>query len=275
MPSKLQNTVSLYNETLKEISRSPENWASFLITASNNYKYNFANQVLIFVQRPDATACADIDTWNKKVKRWVNKGAKGIALLEEKNGQNYLKHVFDVSDTHNYKGTPYKLWSVEEKYQMDIIESLDATFGAESENLDLSTSITLNAYNMVTDNIQDYMSSIKKYIKGTKFEEYSDRDIYNIFVPCVWGSVSYMMMTRCGINAREKIDIKEFSYIKEFNNDNLITILGQAVSDIAELGLREIAKTIKNLQIEEKNAPNIWQNEKNAVSLQNKIETIF
>ena len=97
------------------------------------------------------------------------------------------------------------------------------------------------------------MSSIKKYIKGTKFEEYSDRDIYNIFVPCVWGSVSYMMMTRCGINAREKIDIKEFSYIKEFNNDNLITILGQAVSDIAELGLREIAKTIKNLQIEEKN----------------------
>ena len=136
---------------------------------------------------------------------------------------------------------------------MDIIESLDATFGAESENLDLSTSITLNSYNMVTDNIQDYMSSIKKYIKGTKFEEYSDRDIYNIFVPCVWGSVSYMMMTRCGINAREKIDIKEFSYIKEFNNDNLITILGQAVSDIAELGLREIAKTIKNLQIEEKN----------------------
>ena len=185
---------------------------------------------------------------------WINKNANGIFIFDNNENSQYpFKLVFDVSDTHNYKGTPYKLWSVEEKYQMDIIESLDATFGAESENLDLSTSITLNAYNMVTDNIQDYMSSIKKYIKGTKFEEYSDRDIYNIFVPCVWGSVSYMMMTRCGINAREKIDIKEFSYIKEFNNDNLITILGQAVSDIAELGLREIAKTIKNLQIEEKN----------------------
>ena len=177
---------------------------------------------------------------------WINKNANGIFIFDNNENSQYpFKLVFDVSDTHNYKGTPYKLWSVEEKYQMDIIESLDATFGAESENLDLSTSITLNAYNMVTDNIQDYMSSIKKYIKGTKFEEYSDRDVYNIFVPCVWGSVSYMMMTRCGINAREKIDIKEFSYIKEFNNDNLITILGQAVSDIAELGLREIAKTIK------------------------------
>lgn len=91
---KLQNTVSLYNETLKEISRSPGNWASFLITASNNYKYNFANQVLIFVQRPDATACADIGTWNKKVKRWVNKGAKGIALLEEKKWTKLLEACF-------------------------------------------------------------------------------------------------------------------------------------------------------------------------------------
>lgn len=160
--------------------------------------------------------------------------------------------VFDVSDTHNYKGTPYKLWSVEEKYKQDIIETLDTTFGAESENSELSTSITLNAYNMVTDNIQDYMSSIKKYIKETQFEQYTDDELYSLFVPCIWASVSYMMMTRCGINAREKIDIKEFEYIKYFNSENLITILGQAVSDIAEMGLREIAKTIKNLQIEEK-----------------------
>lgn len=161
--------------------------------------------------------------------------------------------VFDVSDTHNYKETPYKLWSVEEKYKQDIIETLDTTFGAESENSELSTSITLNAYNMVTDNIQDYMSSIKKYIKETQFEQYTDDELYSLFVTCIWASVSYMMMTRCGINAREKIDIKEFEYIKYFNSENLITILGQAVSDIAEMGLREIAKTIKNLQIEEKN----------------------
>ena len=251
---KITETRKLYKETLKELTKTEENWLSFLDSSSWNFKYDFADQILIYAQRPEATACADIETWNNKVKRWINKNANGIFIFDNNENSQYpFKLVFDVSDTHNYKGTPYKLWSVEEKYQMDIIESLDATFGAESENLDLSTSITLNSYNMVTDNIQDYMSSIKKYIKGTKFEEYSDRDIYNIFVPCVWGSVSYMMMTRCGINAREKIDIKEFSYIKEFNNDNLITILGQAVSDIAELGLREIAKTIKNLQIEEKN----------------------
>lgn len=251
---KITETRKLYKETLKELTKTEENWISFLDSSSWNFKYDFADQILIYAQRPEATACADIETWNNKVKRWINKNANGIFIFDNNENSQYpFKLVFDVSDTHNYKGTPYKLWSVEEKYEMDIIESLDATFGVESENLDLSTSITLNAYNMVTDNIQDYMSSIKKYIKGTKFEEYSDRDIYNIFVPCVWGSVSYMMMTRCGINAREKIDIKEFSYIKEFNNDNLITILGQAVSDIAELGLREIAKTIKNLQIEEKN----------------------
>lgn len=250
---KITETRKLYKETLKELTKTEENWLSFLDSSSWNFKYDFADQILIYAQRPEATACADIETWNNKVKRWINKNANGIFIFDNNENSQYpFKLVFDVSDTHNYKGTPYKLWNVEEKYEMDIIESLDATFGAESENLDLSTSITLNAYNMVTDNIQDYMSSIKKYIKGTKFEEYSDRDIYNIFVPCVWGSVSYMMMTRCGINAREKIDIKEFSYIKEFNNDNLITILGQAVSDIAELGLREIAKTIKNLQIEEK-----------------------
>ena len=155
MPSKLQNTVSLYNETLKEISRSPENWASFLITASNNYKYNFANQVLIFVQRPDATACADIDTWNKKVKRWVNKGAKGIALLEEKNGQNYLKHVFDVSDTHNYRGTKLNLWKVDEKYNDDIIESLEAQFGDLENKSSLAEAIISASYNSVEDNLPD------------------------------------------------------------------------------------------------------------------------
>ena len=244
---KITETRKLYKETLKELTKTEENWLSFLDSSSWNFKYDFADQILIYAQRPEATACADIETWNNKVKRWINKNANGIFIFDNNENSQYpFKLVFDVSDTHNYKGTPYKLWSVEEKYEMDIIESLDATFGAESENLDLSTSITLNAYNMVTDNIQDYMSSIKKYIKGTKFEEYSDRDIYNIFVPCVWGSVSYMMMTRCGINAREKIDIKEFSYIKEFNNDNLITILGQAVSDIAELGLREIVEFFKD-----------------------------
>lgn len=251
---RITETRKLYKETLYEITKTEENWLSFLDSSSWNFKYDFADQILIYAQRPDATACADITTWNNKVRRWVNKNANGIFIFDNDENSKYpFKLVFDVSDTHNYKGTPYKLWSVEEKYKQDIIETLDTTFGAESENSELSTSITLNAYNMVTDNIQDYMSSIKKYIKETQFEQYTDDELYSLFVPCIWASVSYMMMTRCGINAREKIDIKEFEYIKYFNSENLITILGQAVSDIAEMGLREIAKTIKNLQIEEKN----------------------
>lgn len=251
---RITETRKLYKETLYEITKTEENWLSFLDSSSWNFKYDFADQILIYAQRPNATACADIATWNNKVRRWVNKNANGIFIFDNDENSKYpFKLVFDVSDTHNYKGTPYKLWSVEEKYKQDIIETLDTTFGAESENSELSTSITLNAYNMVTDNIQDYMSSIKKYIKETQFEQYTDDELYSLFVPCIWASVSYMMMTRCGINAREKIDIKEFEYIKYFNSENLITILGQAVSDIAEMGLREIAKTIKNLQIEEKN----------------------
>ena len=247
-----------------EVTKTEENWLSFLDSSSWNFKYDFADQILIYAQRPDATACADISTWNNRVKRWINKNANGIFIFDnDENSQYPFKLVFDVSDTHNYKNTPYKLWSIEEKYEQDIIETLDATFGAESESSELYKSIIRNAYNMVTDNIQDYMSSIKKYIKGTQFEQYTDDELYSLFVPCVWASVSYMMMTRCNINAREKIDIKEFEYIKYFNNENLITILGQAVSDIAEMGLREIAKTIRNLQIEEKNKNHTFVKEQN------------
>ena len=261
---RITETRKLYKETLLEVTKTEENWLSFLDSSSWNFKYDFADQILIYAQRPDATACADISTWNNRVKRWINKNANGIFIFDnDENSQYPFKLVFDVSDTHNYKNTPYKLWSIEEKYEQDIIETLDATFGAESESSELYKSIIRNAYNMVTDNIQDYMSSIKKYIKETQFEQYTDDELYSLFVPCVWASVSYMMMTRCNINAREKIDIKEFEYIKYFNNENLITILGQAVSDIAEMGLREIAKTIRNLQIEEKNKNRTFVKEQN------------
>ena len=195
---RITETRKLYKETLYEITKTEENWLSFLDSSSWNFKYDFADQILIYAQRPDATACADIATWNNKVRRWVNKNANGIFIFDNDENSKYpFKLVFDVSDTHNYKGTPYKLWSVEEKYKQDIIETLDTTFGAESENSELSTSITLNAYNMVTDNIQDYMSSIKKYIKETQFEQYTDDELYSLFVPCIWASVSYMMMTIC------------------------------------------------------------------------------
>ena len=234
MPSKLQNTVSLYNETLKEISRSPENWASFLITASNNYKYNFANQVLIFVQRPEATACADIDTWNKKVKRWVNKGAKGIALLEEKNGQNYLKHVFDVTDTHNYRGTQLNLWKVDEKYKDDIIESLEAQFGDLENKSNLAEAIISASYNSVEDNIPDYLADLITSKEDSLLEELDDFNIEVEFRALLSNSVAFATMQRCGINPYDYFSIDDFRGIVEFNTLDTLSRIGAATSDIAE-----------------------------------------
>ena len=251
---QIANTRKLYKEKIDSITKTEENWLSFLDSASWNFKYDFDDQILIYAQRPDAKACASMDEWNKKLKRWIKKGTNPIFVFsKEENSQYPFRLVFDVSDTHNSKGTEYKLWSVKPEYEEKIIETLQTTFGGETESNQLSENIIINAYNMVTDNIQDYLSSIHQNKKGTILENLSDDEVQNITVATVWASVSYMMMTRCGINAREKINIQEFTFIKEFNNDKIITALGTAISDIAEMGLREIAKTVINLQNEEKN----------------------
>ena len=251
---KIIETRKRYKETIGEITKSEESWLSFLDSSSWNFKYDFADQVLIYTQRPEAKACATMEIWNTKVKRWVNKDADFIFVFsKDENSQFPFELVFDVSDTHNSKGTEYKLWSIKPEYEQDIIETLESTYGAESEDKTLSKAIILNAYNMVIDNIQDYLSSIQKYKIGSSLENIPDDEIFNVLAPTVWASVSYMMMTRCGIDAKKEIDINEFSYIKNFNSDKIITILGTAISDIAEMGLREIARTVKNLQIEEKN----------------------
>lgn len=252
---QIANTRKLYKEKIDSITKTEENWLSFLDSSSWHFKYNFVDKVLIYAQRPEATACAEMENeWNRKCRRWVNKDAKGIFVLAKDEDSPYpFRLVFDVSDTHNSKGTEYKLWSVKPEYEEKIIETLQTTFGGETESKELSENIITNAYNMVTDNIQDYLSSIHQNKKGTILENLSDDEVQNITVATVWASVSYMMMTRCGINAREKINIQEFTFIKEFNNDKIITALGTAISDIAEMGLREIAKTVINLQNEEKN----------------------
>ena len=252
---KIKETRKLYKDTINQVTKSEENWIAFLDSASWNFKYKFTDQILIFAQRPDATACAEMENeWNKKCHRWVNKDANGIFVLSKDENSPYpFRLVFDVSDTHNAKGTEYKLWSVKPEYEQEIIETLDSTFGAETEENSLAKCIVVNAYNMVADNIQDYMTSIQQYKKGTLLENVADDEMFNILVPTVWASVSYMMMKRCGIDAQKEINIQEFSFIKNFDSDKIITILGTATSEIAEMGLREIAKTVINLQNEERN----------------------
>lgn len=246
---KIKETRELYKEVIKEISKNEENWQSFLDSSSWNFKYDFDDQILIYAQRPDAKACATMEEWNRKLKRWINSGAKPIYIFDKDPYSNYpFKLVFDLSDTHNYNNTKYKLWSIKKEYEKDVIENLEASFGEIESKESLEKAITLASYNMVIDNIDDYLTSILNNKTNSILKDMSNEDIKNILIVTVWSSVCYMMMTRCGINAREKIQSQEFSYIKYFNNQEVLTILGASVSDIAEMGLREIAKTVTILQ---------------------------
>lgn len=252
---KITETRQLYKEVINELSESAENWRKFLDSSSWNFKYDFDDQILIYAQRPDARACATMQEWNKKVvpHRWVNSGAKPIYVFDKNPYSEYpFKLVFDLSDTNNYNNTKYKLWSIKQEYEEDIIESLEANFGDISSKENLSQAIISASYNMVVDNIEDYFTSIIKNKKNSMLENISDDEIKTMLITTTWASVSYMMMTRCGINAKEQIQEQELSYIKYFNNQEVLTTLGASVSDIAEMGLREIARTVANLQKREK-----------------------
>lgn len=250
---KIKETRQLYKEVINEISQSEENWQRFLDSSSWNFKYDFDDQILIYAQRPDAKACATMEEWNKKLKRWVNSGTKPIYIFDKNPYSQYpFKLVFDLSDTHNYNNTEYKLWSIKEEYEQDIIESLEANFGDIDSKESLAQAIINASYNMVVDNMEDYLTSIINHKANSMFENMTDEEIKSIFMTTTWASVSYMMMTRCGINAREEIQTQEFTFIKYFNNQEVLTTLGASVSDIAEMGLREIARTVASLQKSEK-----------------------
>lgn len=246
---KIKETQKLYKEVINEISKNEENWQSFLDSSSWNFKYDFDDQILIYAQRPDAKACATMEEWNKKLKRWINSGTKPIYIFDKNPYSEYpFKLVFDLSDTHNYNNTEYKLWTIKKEFEQDIIESLEANFGDISAKESLAQAIMLASYNMVVDNMEDYLSSVINNKNNSMLKDMSDDEIRTIFMTTAWSSVSYMIMTRCGINARQEIGLQEFSYIKYFNNQEILTTLGASISDISEMGLREIAKTVINLQ---------------------------
>lgn len=250
---RIVETKELYKYTINEITKNENNWQNFLDSASWNFKYDFDDQILIYAQRPDAKACASMDEWNKKLKRWIKKGTNPIFVFsKEENSQYPFRLVFDKSDTYNYNRTDLKLWSIKPEYEEEIIEALESNFGEISSKDSLQQAITLASYNMVVDNIQDYMSSIENHKKGTMLENMTEDELRIAITTTAWASVSYMMMSRCGINPKEHIDMQEFVYISNFNSYEIVTALGSAVSDIAEMGLREIARTVNILQKNEK-----------------------
>lgn len=248
MANKYQLVNEMANETIKYISQSSENWIEFLNTASNNYKYSFSEQVLIYAQKANATACADIETWNKRLKRWVNKGAKGIALLSIENGRSVLRHVFDISDTHSGIGQNLKLWEVKPSYTNGIIETLENSFGNLEIKDTLAEAIYSSSINLVEDNFQDYLVDLKEVTEGSFLQELNDIELESYFRGILANSIAYMTMKRCGIDPMEHFSLADFEIIKQFNNKRVISRLGAATSDIAEQEIREIYSSVINFE---------------------------
>lgn len=248
MPNKLQMITELSNETIKEITKSPHNWINFLDTASNNYKYSFNDQILIYAQRPDAKVCAEMETWNRRLHRWIKKGAKGIALLQNKNGYLSLRHVFDIADTYDKFERPFNPWTIPKGNEQQIIESLENSFGTLEFKDNLEDAIVSSVRNSVEDNIQDYLSEFKEIIKGSLLEEYDNYNLDYNFKKLMINSISYMMLKRCGYDPADYFDIDDFNNIVEYNTTETISRFGIAMSDIAEVELHEIYTTVLDIQ---------------------------
>lgn len=253
MASKLRLITDLYGETLTQISKNPDDWISFLECAAMNYKYPFNDQVLIYAQRPEAVACAKIEAWNKQVGRWVNRGAKGIALLSEDNGYTNLRYVFDIADTNSKFGKSFRLWSVSKPYELDIIESLENKYGELDDKSSLGLAIKSVSKILVEDNMQDYLEDLKFYRENSSLEPMTDEAVQLLVQNALENSIAFSMIKRCGLNPNDYFTNEDFTPILAFDSYETITRLGVATSEISEMGIREIYNTIKKLRINEIN----------------------
>ena len=253
MAAKYQLMTELYQRTGKTVTRTPQAWQGFLSSACRNYKCRFDEQLLIYAQRPDAVAVTTIEVWNKLFKRWVNKDSKGIAVFDTKGRRNTLKYYFDVSDTHEgyYGSRPVPIWQMNERYEQAVIERLSDRFG-EVESDGLAEVLMETARNAVEDNLQDYTAQLKDCIKSSFLEGLDDFNIEVMYRELAANSVAYMLMTRCGIDAAEYFEREDFGAVVNFNTPQTLNAIGIATSDIAEMALREISLSIRNVQMAEK-----------------------
>ena len=253
MAAKYQLITELYRRTGVAVAKNPQAWQGFLSSACRNYKCRFDEQLLIYAQRPDAVAVAKLETWNRQFKRWVNKDSKGIAVFDPKGRRNTLKYYFDVSDTHEgyYGSRPVPIWQMDERYEQAVMERLSDRFG-DVESTDLASALMETAKNAVEDNLQDYFSQLKDCTKDSFLEELDDFNIEVIYRRLAANSVAFMLISRCGLDTNEFFDREDFADIVNFNTSATINAIGVATSDIAEMALREISQSIRNVQIAEK-----------------------
>ena len=270
MPSKYELMSQVAAEKALEITSGADRYLSFLETAAANYKYTFREQLLIYAQKPEATACAEISTWNR-LGRWVNKGTKGIALLVETQDRYRLRYVFDVSDTNSRQERPVNLWQLQPRYEDAVIEALENSFGPLDEKPGFVSSLTRITDTIVEDNFTDYAEMLRSVKAGSLLEELDDQNLAAWLKSTVKSGVAFMALTRCGYDARQYFDADDFHHLYDFNSYETISVLGGATSDMAEMALREIEVTVKALQREEKKQirtfANVEQTRDNALEL--------
>ena len=249
MARKYDLISELYNRTCKTVVSNPQNWQAFLASACRNYKLRYDEQLLVYAQRPDATAVLEIEQWNKIFGRWVNRGARGIAVFADENRtRQRLTHYFDISDTHESRySRTVPIWDMRQEYEADVIETLESTFGEIENKSSLAEAIMGAARNAAEDNIPDYLQDLYYATEGSSFEEVEEDIVAFIYKNVVTNSVAYMMMSRLGVDTDGYFELDDFRDVTNFNTQETLNALGFATSDIAEMGLTEVSKTITAL----------------------------
>ena len=263
MATKLQHLSELSVDTYKSLSDF-DNWSKFLKSAAWQYKYPFADQLMIYAQRPDATACATLEVWNNKLHRWINKGSRGIALPRRHNGKTYISYVFDISDTNSFYGNEVRLWQYQNRHSDAVIETLENTFGDLSNKSSILEAVMSAAHNAIEDNKADYLSELK-YVKQDSFLESLDSLNIDVeFQQTAENSVAFIILERLGYNGMEFFDRDDFSHIIDFNTPSTLTLLGNVISSISEQALREISNTITAENTKARKSQEFFAENKNA-----------
>lgn len=252
MARKFDLISELYERTCFAVTDNPVNWQSFLKTAGRNFRLRFDEQLLIYAQRPDATAVLEIERWNGTFGRWVNRGAKGIAVFEDADrSRQRLIHYFDISDTHESRySRPVPIWEMRPEFEAEVIETLENTFGAVNDTTSIENVVKESIANAVEDNIADYISDFMSLGAGSDIEYLSADEASTLYLELVRNSVSYMVMARLGLDADKVYSPDDFAGISNFNSQEVLNAVGIATSDIAEMALLPVSRTISTLSKE-------------------------
>lgn len=263
--SKLQDIRELAQEHATSVSSSPRDWMGYMDTAARLYRYPFTDQLLIHAQHPQATACASLELWNEKMFRWVNRGARGIALLDENGHNTRLRYVFDISDTHMVAGgrSPY-LWQMQEHQQEEILTHLAEAYGLEEKDTGtLSDALMAVAREMVADSLEEYLDGLEYAAEGTYLEDLDEVTVRSDFRQLATDSVYYMLCRRCGLEPMELLEEEDFMHITDYNRLSVLTFLGNAASQISESVLIDIGRTVHKISLEEARKEVEISNERN------------